>query len=497
VWCQQKCLKPKMRTEHFEKYLEAYLDQTLPAAERLNVAHHLARCAVCRDRLEEARLIHQELGPVLRAALGQPRVPPHLRQQIKQSIENQNKGFRPRFGIPLQLLNAAGTVAVIAVLAIGAYTVIQGQITTPPDPVSVSVQSSGVEAAPVATAEMPTATVSPLVGTSLGDRLPQKATKSGPPDNSSSADPVALPTLVGPEPVVTLPATSVPQPGGTIAFPLFDGSKYQTYLVQPDGSSLRPVPLFGVSEPALHPGANSPTLVIRSWNDPDGPRTLLTTDLEAQEPRSITHFWEDAQPDWSPNENRIIFASQRESDRRWRLYSAWGDGSLEQNLRRQGRSPTFAPDGHRFAFESCDETGDRCGLWLATLSTSEFEAHPILMDPQAKSPDWSPVSDEVVYMTVVDGQWDLFSVEADGSARLRLTDHPANDGLPVWSPDGEWLAFVSDRNDQWGLWVLHLSSGKLQQVTVFEAGTLAAPARLPYNAHEERHWSDEQISWGP
>jgi hypothetical protein len=489
-----------MRTEHFEKYLEGYLDQTLPAEERVNVAHHLARCADCRQRLEEARLIHQELGPVLHAALGQPRVPPHLRQQIRQSIENQNQGFRSWFGVPLQLLNAAGTVAVIAVLAIGAYAVIQGPIIGAPEPVSVSVQRSGDEVTPPATAAEPTPIVSPVVGTSLGDRLPQKATKSGKSgsrDSSTAADPVSLPTFAVTEPVATLPATPLPRPSGTIAFPLFDGSTYQTFLIQADGSNLRSVPLLGVSEPALHPGQNSPSLAVRSWNDPDGPRTLVTTDLEAQEPRSITHFWEDAQPDWSPNENRIIFASQRESDRQWRLYSAWGDGSLEQNLRRQGKSPTFAPDGHRFAFESCDETGARCGLWLATLSTSELEAHPFLIDPQAKSPDWSPISEEVVYMTIVDGQWDLFSVKVDGSAPLRLTDHPANDGLPVWSPDGEWLAFVSDRNDQWGLWVLHLSSGKLQQVTAFESGTLAAPARLPYNAHEERHWSDEQISWGP
>lgn len=486
-----------MHTEHFEKNLEAYVDQTLPAGDRQNVARHLARCAACRERLEEARHVHQELGPVLRAALGQPHLPPHLRQQIKQTIENQNNGFQLRLGIPLQLLNAAGTVVVIAALALGAYAVIQGQVIEPPDPISVSFQNSGNEATPTA---VPTLTFSPLAGTSLGDRLPQKAAKSGlsgSGDDLASAGPASLPTFVAPALAETLPVTNVPQPAGTIAFPLFDGSQYQTYLIHPDGSNLRPIPLFGVSEPALHPGANSPSLVVRSWNDPDGPRTLVTSDLEAQQPRSITHFWEDAQADWSPIENRIIFASQRESDRRWRLYSAWGDGSLEQNLRRQGKSPTFAPDGHRFAFESCDESGNRCGLWMATLSTSELEAHPFLIDPQAKSPDWSPISDEIVYMAVVDGQWDLFLIKADGSASRRLTDHPASDGLPVWSPDGEWLAFVSDRNDQWGLWVLHLSSGKLQRVTVFETGTLAAPAKLPYNAHEERLWSDEQISWGP
>ena len=116
----------------------------------------------------------RELGPVLRTALGQPHLPRHLRQQIKQTIENQDNRFRLVFGIPVRLLNAAGTVVVIAVLAIGAYAVIQGQVVEPSDPVSVSFQTSGNEATP--TAE-PTPIQSPLVGTSLGDRLPQMATK--------------------------------------------------------------------------------------------------------------------------------------------------------------------------------------------------------------------------------------------------------------------------------------------------------------------------------
>ena len=37
-------------------------------------------------------------------------------------------------------------------------------------------------------------------------------------------------------------------------------------------------------------------------------------------------------------------------------------------------------------------------------------------------------------------------MNADGSGQTRLTDNPADDGRPIWSPDGSRIAFASDRD---------------------------------------------------
>jgi Tol biopolymer transport system component len=298
-------------------------------------------------------------------------------------------------------------------------------------------------------------------------------------------------------------AVSAPEiPGGAIAFALFDATPglevYEVHLINPDGTQHRRFPLAGVSEPALHPNQNDYPLAVRGWGGSAISRQLVSSDLEGNSPQAVSHFWEDAQPDWSPIENRLIFASQRESDRRWRLYTAWGDGSLEVNLRREGKSPTLAPNGQHFAFEGCDETGNRCGLWLSSLGESEHEAQPFLIDPEAKAPDWSPVNEEIVYMTSTGDNWDIYLINSNGRNRRRLTDDPANEGLPTWSPDGEWIAFVSDRGGQWGIWLLHLASDQLFPVTTFEENlSLTPPSRYPlYHEHHERQWWDEQLSWG-
>ena len=109
-----------------------------------------------------------------------------------------------------------------------------------------------------------------------------------------------------------------------------------------------------------------------------------------------------------------MFASQRESDRRWRLYTSWGDGTAEKEMRREGKSPSFAPDGYNFVFEGCDDTGNRCGLWLGNLDDSEYGSIPLHEDPLASSPDWSPAGNQIVYMANPDDNWDLYMIDTDG-----------------------------------------------------------------------------------
>jgi Tol biopolymer transport system component len=61
-------------------------------------------------------------------------------------------------------------------------------------------------------------------------------------------------------------------------------------------------------------------------------------------------------------------------------------------------------------------------------------------------PDWSPDGTRVLFVSNRDGNYEIYSMQADGSDVTRLTDEPANDFTPKWSPNGQLIAFMTERN---------------------------------------------------
>lgn len=498
-------MHPKPR--HITQQLEAYLDNRLSLEERRRVEEHVATCPDCARRLFDTRRVATELNPLFKSALGKPHPPAELRTRVRAAIDGQARRSRIPWAVPGRVLNAAGTIAVIGLLIFGVFTVIQGQLPGVDMTAEILLlrplgDDGGVTPAAISTPTLvsqaiPTPTPT-MALSSLGDTLSLPVAVEAVAENKSiSAAPSVETTFKEglwrhtPTPApITIPGL----PGGTIAFSIFNpaGNRqvYETHFIDPDGANHQIFPLDGVSEPALSPDGQH--LAYRAWSRPTSPRSLLSSNLEGYTPHRVGGFWEDSLPDWSPSEYRLIFSSQRESDRRWRLYTSKGDGSDETNLRREGRNPTFAPDGERFAFESCDSTANRCGLWLGDLENAEYESAPFLEDPLAQAPDWSPVGDEIVYMANPQGNWDLYLVDVDGRNVRRLTTNPAVDGLPVWSPNGEWLAFLSNRGGEWGVWLLHVDTGEVRQVVELPSATFTPPAGSPYG---QRNWWDEQLSW--
>jgi len=82
-----------------------------------------------------------------------------------------------------------------------------------------------------------------------------------------------------------------------------------------------------------------------------------------------------------------------------------------------------------------------------------------------------------------------------GGSIQRLTSDPANDGLPVWSPDGRSIAFASDRGGVWAIWIMNADGANQRQLFVLE-GPLDGHVRQEQD-FASRGWTDENISWIP
>src|SRR5829696_3362371 len=61
----------------------------------------------------------------------------------------------------------------------------------------------------------------------------------------------------------------------------------------------------------------------------------------------------------------------------------------------------------------------------------------------------------ITNQTGTDIEADIYTINVDGRGERRLTDTPGLDGFPSWSPDGQRLAFATDRNcGNWEIYVM-------------------------------------------
>ena len=65
-------------------------------------------------------------------------------------------------------------------------------------------------------------------------------------------------------------------------------------------------------------------------------------------------------------------------------------------------------------------------------------------------PSWSPDGTKIAFTSARDGNLEIYTMNADGSGQTRITNNPAFDEFPGWSPDGTKIVFDSGRDDPSG-----------------------------------------------
>ena len=133
--------------------------------------------------------------------------------------------------------------------------------------------------------------------------------------------------------------------------------------------------------------------------------------------------------------------------------------------------PAFSPDGTRIVAVRNDVLGGT-GTDIVVIDVASGGKIPVTNDQNGfveSMPRWSPDGTQIIYAVASRNEpnnYDIFITRADGgSAPIPLVRSTANDSYPVVSPDGRYLAFSSDRNGNWDIYVFDINTQALYQLT--------------------------------
>ena len=161
---------------------------------------------------------------------------------------------------------------------------------------------------------------------------------------------------------------------------------------------------------------------------------------------------DDKQPAFSPDGEHIAFRSEREGGG---IFVMGATGESVKRLTDSGYNPTWSPDGKEIAFadEGVVKPSSRINSSKISAVDVTTGQRRIITKIDAVQPNWSPHGNRIAYQGRRNAaQRDIWTIPAGGGEPVEVTNDAAMDWNPVWSPDGSYLYFVSDRGGSMNLW---------------------------------------------
>jgi len=166
-----------------------------------------------------------------------------------------------------------------------------------------------------------------------------------------------------------------------------------------------------------------------------------------------------------------------------RLVSSTTNPNFEE-LRLLYSQSSFSNDGRTLAF-----TGERQGkdvLYLEDVASGSVKRIDLPIDA-VWSPVFSPDDKRIAFSGIHGGMTDLYVVDVDGKNMRQLTNDQFADLQPSWSPDGKKIAFATDNSPEANLGVLKISKWRIAVIDLDNGATEILPGQQGLNLNPQ--WS--------
>ncbi|MDR4518683.1 MAG: biopolymer transporter Tol [Nitrosomonas sp.] len=204
-----------------------------------------------------------------------------------------------------------------------------------------------------------------------------------------------------------------------------------------------------------------------AW-DYDEQYDIYETDLDGKNIKNLTNtLGYDAEASWSPDGKYIAFASnrrayaeelseeeaalfQKDPSSMIDIYIMDADGSNVKRLTHTTSydgGPFFSPDGKRIVWRRFSPSGREAEVFTMNIDGSD-QKQITRLKALSWAPFYHPSNEYIIFSTNIHGHrnFELYIVDVDGKQEpVRVTDKPGFDGLPVFTPDGQYLTWTSDR----------------------------------------------------
>ncbi len=227
---------------------------------------------------------------------------------------------------------------------------------------------------------------------------------------------------------------------------------------------------------------------IAYWAQVQGRLNIWTIPASGGEAIRITNDASvDWNPVWSPDGTWLYFASDRGGSMNlWRVPMNEKSGKVLGGIEPVTTPSTYAANlsfsrsGRQMAYMQRTQIAN---IWRVEFDplreTAVGQPEPVTKGSRsAGTPNVSP-DGEWIAAVESSKQGNLLVVRRDGSGLRHLTDDVYRNRIPVWSPDGKLLAFISNRGGRVDIWTIRPDGGNLRRLTSTLNGSITRPVWSP------------------